>query len=218
MGEEFLRFKLFPDKATAEDFADVLKQTGIDYHVDEDTLVFDPSYANNPLSKEYAIMVKQVDFKAASRAFDEYFARQLNDVPEDYYLYAFNDDELLEILAKPDEWGAFDYQLAQALLKQRGIEVSKEKTERLKAERYKEIAQPESEPVKNIIGYYIVSVLFFPIGLIIGWVWGYSKKQLPDGHRVANYNSAVQKHGRIIFLISIILFALTVILRVFDVR
>jgi len=218
MSEEYLRFKLFPDKATAEDFADVLKQTGIDYHVEEDTLVFDPSYANNPLSKEYAIMVKQVDFKAASHAYDEYFARQLNDVPEDYYLYAFNNDELLEILAKSDEWGAFDYQLAQALLKQRGIEVSKEKTERLKAERYKEIAQPESEPVKNIIGYYIVSVLFFPIGLIIGWVWGYSKKQLPDGHRVSNYNSVVQKHGRIIFLISIILFALTVILRVFDVR
>jgi len=218
MSEEYLRFKLFPDKATAEDFAEVLKQTGIDYHVEEDTLVFDPSYANNPLSKEYAIMVKQPDFKAALHAYDEYFARQLNHVPEDYYLYAFTNDELLEILAKPDEWGAFDYQLAQALLKERGIEVSKEKTERLKAERYKEIAQPESEPVKNIVGYYIVSVLFFPIGLIIGWVWGYSKKQLPDGHRVSNYNSVVQKHGRTIFLISIILFALTVILRIIDVR
>ncbi|MBO9681186.1 MAG: hypothetical protein J7502_00710 [Flavisolibacter sp.] len=218
MNGEYLRFKLFPDKQTAEDFAEVLKQNNIEYQIEEDALVFDPSYANNPLSKDYVILIKQSDFKLASYTYDEYFAEQLSEVPEDYYLYSFTDDELQEILAKPDEWGSFDYQLAKELLMQRGIEVSKEKTERMKAERYKEIAQPEGESVKNIVGYYIVSILFFPIGLIIGWVWGYSKKQLPDGYRVSAYNSSVQMHGRTIFLISIILFVLTVILRIVNVR
>lgn len=218
MSEDYLRFKLFPDKETAEDFAEVLQQNGIDHRIEEDAVVFDPSYANNPLSKDYVILLKQPDFKRASLAYDEYFAKQLNDVPEDYYLYGFSNDELLEILAKPDEWDAFDYQLAQTLLNQRGIEVSREKREQLKAERYKEIAQPEGENVTNIIGYYIVSFLILPVGWIIGWVWGYSKKQLPDGYKVYAYNEKVRNHGKIIFWISIALFVAGMMLRIVGMR
>lgn len=214
MTEEYVRFKLFPDKQTAEDFAEILKQNGIAYEIEDDIQVFDPSFANNPLNRDYIITVKQSDFKTASLAYDEYFAKQLGDVPADYYLFAFTDNELQEILAKPDEWGSFDYSLAQDLLKKRGIEVTKEKTDRLKAERYKQLAQPEGEPAKNIVGYYIISILFSPIGMIIGWVWGYSKKQLPDGYKVYAYNDKVREHGRTIFLISMLLFVLTVIFRI----
>ena len=104
MIEEYLRFKLFPDKPTAEDFAEVLKQNNIDYKIEEDSLVFDASFANHPLARDYVIAVKQSDFKSASIAYDDYFARRLNDVPADYYLLQFSADELLDILAKPDEW------------------------------------------------------------------------------------------------------------------
>lgn len=218
MNEEYLRFKLFPDKQTAEDFAEVLKQNNIDYRIEEDSLVFDASFANQPLARDYVIAVKQSDFKEASCAYNEYFAKQINNVPEDYYLLQFSDEELLDILAKPDEWGAFDYQLATALLKKRGIEITKEKTDRLKVDRYYELAKPEGEDAKNIVGYYIVSILFFPVGWIIGWIWGYSKKQLPDGYRVYAYNERVRLHGRIILTISIAVPALTVFLRILDAR
>jgi len=217
MNEEYLRFKLLPDKQTAEDFAEVLRQNNIDYKIEEDALVFDASFANHPLARDYVIAVKQSDFKNASAAYDEYFAKQLNDVPADYYLLQFSDDELLEILAKPDEWGAFDYQLATALLKKRGVDINMQKTDRLKADRYYELARPEGENATNIVGYYIVSILFFPVGWIIGWIWGYSKKQLPDGYRVYAYNEKVRLHGRIILLISIVVPVLTVILRMLDV-
>lgn len=63
MNEEYLRFKIFPDNITAQEFAEVLKQNGIDYVIEEDALVFDASYANNPLNKDYAITVKHSDFK-----------------------------------------------------------------------------------------------------------------------------------------------------------
>jgi hypothetical protein len=88
----------------------------------------------------------------------------------------------------------------------------------LKADRYTQLAQPEGEAAKNIVGYYIISILFFPIGMIIGWIWGYSKKQLPDGYKVYAYNKKVRNHGRNIFLISTILLVVMVILRIADVR
>ena len=127
MNEEYLRFKLFPDKATAEDFAEVLKQNGIDYQIEEDALVFDPSYANNPLSTDYVILLKQADFKEASRAYDEYFAKQLGNVPEDYYLLTFTDEELLEILAKPDEWGSLITSLHRTCLRKEALMLPKKK-------------------------------------------------------------------------------------------
>jgi hypothetical protein len=205
MDQDYLRFKLFTDKAAAEDFADVLKQNNIDYRIDEDALTFDASFANDPLAKDYVIAIKQPDFIAASLAYDEYFAKRLGAVPDDYYLLQFSDEELEEILARPDEWGAFDYQLAQELLRKRGVEITNEKRDRLKVDRYYALAQPEGEAVTNIVGYYIVSIFFFPVGWIIGWTWGYSKKQMPDGYRVYAYNETVRNHGRIILLISIIL-------------
>jgi hypothetical protein len=216
MNHQYLTFKIFPDKASAEDFSEVLEQCGIEYYIEEDALVFDPSYANNPLNKDYAIKIKQSDFKTASGAYDEYFEKRVSQVPEDYYLFTFNNVELEEILTRPDEWGGLDYQLAKELLKQRGVDVSKEKLDRLRAERYKELAKPKNETISNIAGYYFISILFFPIGIVIGWIWGYSKKLLPDGKKVFAYNNRVQTHGRNIFLISLILFGLTVIWKLLD--
>lgn len=69
-----------------------------------------------------------------------------------------------------------------------------------------------------MVGYYIISILFFPIGIIIGWVWGYSKKQLPDGHKLYAYNTRVREHGKLILLISMILFVATAILRILGLR
>jgi hypothetical protein len=68
MSNGYLRFKLFPDQSTAEDFAEILKQNNIDYRIDEDSVVFAPSYANNPLSKDYVITIKQRNFKSATHA------------------------------------------------------------------------------------------------------------------------------------------------------
>jgi hypothetical protein len=211
MNSEYLTFKIFPDKVSAEDFSEVLKLAGIDYYIEEDALVFDASYANNPLSKDYAIKVRHSDFKSAGKAYDDYFAGQVGQAPPEHYLFNFSDEELLEVLARPDEWGPFDYQLSKEILRQRGIEVSDHKIAILKAERYKQLAKPESESVSNIAAYYIISIIFFPVGIIIGWTWGYSKKQLPDGYKVYAYNEKVRSHGRTIFLISIGIFFYLVI-------
>ena len=214
MTETFVTFKTFNDKETAEDFSEVLKQASIDFFIEEDALVFDPSYANNPLNKDYAIKVKQTQFKTAEKAYDSYFELLLDKTPEDYYLFSFTDDELKEILAKPDEWGTFDYQLSQKILKQRGIIISQEEKQALKSERYKALRKPEQETKSNIVAYYIVGILFFPVGIIIGWVWGYSTKVLPDGKKIRAYDKNTQSHGQTIFIIAICLFVLTILSKV----
>jgi hypothetical protein len=35
-------------------------------------------------------------------------------VDKDYYLFAFSDSELIELIRKQDEWGSFDIELAKS--------------------------------------------------------------------------------------------------------
>ncbi len=214
MRDSYLTFKLFNDKETAEDFAEVLKTASIEFFIEEDALVFDASYANHPLNRDYAIKLQQKDFAAAAKAYDDYFESLVDKTPADYYLFSFTDSELKEIITKPDEWGSFDYLLSQRILNERGIIISEEEKQSLKSERYKALRKPEQETKSNIVAYYIVGILFFPIGIIIGWVWGYSKKTLPDGKIVRAYDRNTQAHGQTIFIIAICLFVLIILSKI----
>lgn len=214
MKENYQTFKTFTDRQTAENFAEVLNQNGISFFIEEDKLMFDPSYAHNPLNKDYAIKLAPQDFLRASKAYENYFSALLETVSEDYYLFSFSDKELWEIVAKPDEWGSFDYLLAQKILEERGIIITEKDKEILREKRLHQLAKPEEEKSGKIIGYYILSLIFFPAGIVIGWVWGYSKKNLPNGSRVYAYSEKVQKHGRIIFGFAVFLFILTITWRV----
>jgi hypothetical protein len=214
MYNTYTTFKLFNDRETAEDFAEVLKNNSIDFEIEEDSLVFDPSYANNPLNKDYIIKLQQKDFLKATKAYEAYFESIADKAPADYYLFSFTDSELKEIITKPDEWGSFDYQLSQRILNERDIIISEEEKQSLKSERYNELRKPEQETKSNIIGYYIVGILFFPVGIIIGWVWAYSKKTLPDGKTVRAYDRNTQQHGQTIFIIAITLFIVIILSRI----
>jgi hypothetical protein len=204
-------FKIFNDRETAEDFVEVLGAENISYFIEEDALSFDPSYANNPLNKDYAVKIAAADFENATRAYENYFNALVNKADPDYYLFKFSDEELLDIIAKPDEWGSFDYTLAQNILKQRGIKISQEEKEQFKADRLIELAVPATEKRSMIVGYYVASVLFFPVGIIIGWIWGYSKKQLPNGEKIHAYDANTQMHGRRLFVIGIVLLVVSVL-------
>jgi len=210
MTANYSSFKTFNDKETAEDFAEILKEHAIDFYIEEDVLEFDPTYANNELDKDFHIMIKQEDFGKAKQAYEAYFKKGLDNAPPDYYLFSFSDDELKEIMAKPDEWGTFDYLLAEKILQDRGIGITETEKQTLKTERNKILQEQQKEKPSNILLYYIFCLLVSPIGILIGWAWAYSKKTLPDGTKVAAYDSDIQRHGRIIFALSLVIFILIV--------
>jgi hypothetical protein len=211
MPDQYLTFKTFPDSNTAQDFATVLQQADIPYTIEEDAVVFDPSYANNQFNKDYHLKVRPQDFGSANQVLDDYYKAQLDKVEKDYYLFSFTDEELQEILAKPDEWGHFDYQLAKKLLAERGKEVRPEQTQKLWNRRVEELAAPEGVKSSSIVINYFVAFFFFPVGLFIGWHWMSAKKTLPDGERVLMYSYHVQQHGMRIFVIAIVMLILSIV-------
>ena len=140
-------------------------------------------------------------------------------------LLSFSEEELMDVIAKPDEWGFYNYNIATALLKKKGVTVSAEQKEVFEKERLAELGKQKSLSLFWIgVGYAIplINVIYAVIyydtyiannlrwlftgvaGLIIGFILVYSKRTLPNGTRIPVYIDKDRKHGPILLKVNAI--------------
>lgn len=213
MPETFLTFKRFNDADAANDLITHLKNFHIPYEVEDSDKFFDPTFARDPLQRDIFIKLQPKDFAIAQKQIENYYKEQLKNVTADYYLFEFQDEELQDILMKPDEWGDFDNQLAQQILKDRGREMKPTVVEELKKQRNDYLAKPAMSGGGWIPAGFLSSFIGGFIGIFIGWHLYQSKKTLPDGRSVYMFKEEDRRNGKIIFIIGCIVFPLILILR-----
>ena len=136
----------------------------------------------------------------------------LSSLDKDYYLLSFSDDELFDILCKPDEWNEFDYQVARKLLMSRGKDVGDQVVSLLRQQRIKQLAQPEDRHTNWLYAGYVFAVFGGIFGIFIGWHLSSAKKTLPDGQHIYSYSDNDRAHGRRIVIIGLCMFAFTLIM------
>lgn len=199
-------FRVFKDVHAATELAVWLNDRGIAAEVDDTSSPFDPTFANSILSKEWVVRILPTDFSAANDLLQQFYILRLNAVPKDYYLYSFSDEELKEILLKPDQWGDLDYVLAQEILASRGKSISPNELQALRDKRYQELSQPEEHDVPDFIAWgYILSLVGGLIGSLIGWHLMSAQKVLPDGKKVPRFSEKARTQGRRIFWLGLII-------------
>ncbi|RXK86033.1 hypothetical protein [Filimonas effusa] len=204
-------YRKFNDKALAAELIEMLKNKGIIYELEDSTQFFDPSYAYNEATMEIRIRLQQEDFDKADEMLAEYYKPILDSLEKDYHLYSFTDEELMDVVAKPDEWGIVDQLLAPRILKERGIELTQQVIGMLKRNRLKDLEKTEEAPRYLILIGYTSSLLGGLLGIIIGWHLSFFKKTLPDGTRHYAYRTSDRDHGtRMILLSAIVLISLTI--------
>lgn len=227
MSEEFLAFHSFSDKDAAKDFAEDLEKTGIDFKTESVRTILDSTFIGGSASPAITIKLRSADFEKAHAALGDYYKKLTGNVDKDYYLFSFTNEELFEIIAKPDEWGYFDNQLAQKILSDRGQKIDMATMTRLKENRMTELAKPEKNDWGIIcLGYLflVLGVVFlfvqagfaytpygFVISLFIGTLLAYNKKVLPDGSKVFSYSANGRKQGKIIILGAVLLLCISVL-------
>jgi hypothetical protein len=214
MQPDLITFKSFNDPALAAELTALLEQHGIQHEVEESELSFNPSFViSNELSKNYAVKIKSVDFELVNRLLTESETKNIDQVEPDHYLFSFSNEELMDILAKADEWSPFDYQLARKILTQRGVKVDDAQLADLHQSRIEDLKQPDPPQTTWIIIGYIFALAGGILGIFIGWHLAFHKKTLPDGERVFGYNENDRKQGKRIFYLSIVFFVIGVILK-----
>lgn len=201
MTEEYITFKRFNDQDSASELGDFFKEKKLEYLLEDNSLSFDPTFANNGFGKEFCIKLKKSDFEKGKAFLNEKAEQEIVEIDKDYYLLSFTDKELLELIAASDEWSQFDVSLAKKLLQDRGKEITPDALEKIKNDRISELSKPEEGQTTYIIIGYITAVLGGFLGIFIGWHLLTFKKTLPNGNRVYAYSDNDRKQGNRILIL-----------------
>lgn len=204
--DEFVTLKKFNTYIEAAGVVELLEKNKIVYQVEKSEANGDIVFAGNTLNEELHVQVKSEDYEAAQRLMEELIEVDIEKLDKDYYLFEFSDNELFEILEKPDEWSLNDYHWAQEILKQRGVLVDKSKLEQMKKERIQFLSKPE----KVTGGYLSKAYLFCIFGGIVGFFMGKHlygfRKLLPNGQKVIAFDEESRQKGKRIELIGLLSF------------
>lgn len=211
---ELILYKKFNEQSQVEYLTDILKEHGIDFEVTEDRDSLDTLYGGNHLKKHFFIKIKKDDFAKVDSILMELSEKELGSVDKDHYLFDFTDDELFEILSKPDEWNERDYLLSRRILRDRGKDISDDTIRLLKKQRVKELAKPDEGHRTWMYAGYIFALLGGLLGIFIGWHLSTFKKTLPNGQRVYGYTKADRMHGNRILIIGLIMFLISVAIQI----
>jgi len=216
MEPEFITYQKFNDAALAAELTDLLQRHNIKYVMEEQSLTFNPTFVlNDELSMEYAVKISSDDFEMVNKIVAEEESANVDEVEKDYYLFDFSDEELMEIIATADEWSAFDNQLARKILADRGKPVTDKVLLELNEKRIDELKEPEPPQTTWIIVGYMAALIGGLLGIFIGWYLATYKKTLPNGERVYGYSIHDRQQGLRIFFLSIIIFAIAIVVRVY---
>lgn len=220
-------FQQFVNADQARVVTELLDKAGIPNQLVAERPMTDEIYTGANFEPGLKLYLFPEDFVKAHAALESHYSSMLADVEEDHYLFGFTNAELVDIIAKPDEWNTFDYLLAKKLLLEKNAGVDEHTIERLKNARREELLRPEGTPwIMLIIGYfflllgalgYVIILMgrFSPTFLLmilssfLGMHLYRSSKTLPDGTTVGVFREDIRKHGRIIYYGSIILLILS---------
>ncbi|HNR18515.1 MAG TPA: hypothetical protein PKN75_00535 [Bacteroidia bacterium] len=200
--QQFITLQKFNSIGLAQELAELLKENCIEYVLDGN------EHYNNALSidriGEYRIKLRESDFETANELLLDISQKQLQNIDKDYYLFEFSNEELLEVITKPDEWGQLDNLLAQKLLKERGMEVNPALVETLNKQRIHEISKTEQGNRIWIYAGYFFALVGGALSIFIGWHLISYKKILPNNDTIYGFSEADRKHGKRILILGII--------------
>ena len=115
---QFLTYCKFTDKLEATEFSKLLEDNNIEFLFEETSTNFDPVFGNAEFIKEYRIKLKNTDFERADKIQIELSVNQIEAIDKDYYLFAFTDQELIELITKSADLG--DTQMGHTIGTQTG--------------------------------------------------------------------------------------------------
>ena len=202
MKQILLTFQTFTSPQLAEPIIAVLKENNIPYELEEDKLYYDPSNLGGSAKAAYHLRIPNSDFEKTEKLLVKSAAT--TELDEQHYLKSFTDEELMEILLKPDEWSRTDYNLATSLLVIRGKQVNESLLEALRKQRIDDLAKPEENNRIWIITGYVSSILGGLLGIFIGLHMCTAKKTLPNGQRVYMFKKEDRNQGFYIFITGIV--------------
>ncbi len=122
---DFQTFQTFYNKEEAQPLIDFFEENNIRcrfeanydvFHLNADQIELT---LGEPVENEWALRISSGDFEKANELLQKE-AEKVTEIPEEHYIHQFDNNELKDMIQKPDEWSRQDVHLARLLLKKRG--------------------------------------------------------------------------------------------------
>ncbi len=173
---------------------------------------------NNYIPKIF-VKVPLKDFERVNRLVEEEMGRliQVGKINlKDHFLSDYTDEELLDVVRKPDEWSYDTTVIARHLLESRGVELKQEQIKAMQEERIQTIRQPKKGSVGWISSLFALGALG-PFLMFLTWAgylgvicicFGmgyYFWKDMatdPRGERYFTFDKATQRSGQQIVILT----------------
>ncbi|WCL80452.1 hypothetical protein PPO43_10775 [Saprospira sp. CCB-QB6] len=162
-------------------------------------------YARAPALKDSAFYVylRLVDFESTQALLREEAKAQSIYKEADYHLRRYSDEELMEILERPEDWQVLDVVAARYLLNERGHNITEEEVELMRQHRMIELRQPRKLTAKERRDGYLSAIFLGPLGLFWGYHYYSDRRLLPNGRKVLNFAPQARAEGIQMMMISL---------------
>lgn len=236
MERELLVYRTFASKEDAEHILLVLEKAGINGEIANNTAMMDAAIAGNGYDDKYIVRIAGPDFEKATAILEESAKMNFEDIDPAHPLFSLDKDELMDVVAKPDEWGPENYNIAKLILSKKGVNMADNIVGGLQEARLEQLSERKTlTPTIFILGYSfaainILTILAFrhpvielhqwiafvpaAVGVVLGRLIIQSKTTLPNGQRIYTYNSAVLRNAVIMQWVSLVVVVVNVIMQV----
>ena len=181
----------------------VLHQAGIPFGVSQTRVIVDLDSAGqcNLPSGDHCILIPSEHWEAARNLYQAYL--QAYELPETHFLHTATDEDLIQVLAEPDQWMGFDVAFARYTARQRGMHVEAILRDRVAALRQ---GVPAS-PLMLTAGWLVSpTLLCLPIALSLA----FKKVHTTHGEFYA-YNKRSRDHGICMLIAQLCLLAAAIV-------
>lgn len=192
----FITVKEFQDRELLGDYVELFEKAEIPFSVEDSKPRFDASFANDESRRYYRINVAPLNLNSALELCERMDQKIMAELPSDYYLFQFSDDELQDVLVRSFEWNSLDVMLAKKILLDRGVSFSEASIAYQREELLDELDAPEKGDTILVVCGYIFCLLGGLLGLIIALTILTSQKTTHDGMRIPRYSAGTKKHAQ----------------------
>ena len=202
MSAELSTYRKFIYKDDALELIKILEENHITYELANNSSQLDSSFGGDINTKQFELKIQKEDFEVVEKLEEELVKKDVENAEEDYHLFDYSDEELIEIVTKKEEWNKFDYLLALKILKQRGKEINPELLKVINKQRIESLSTQEESPTWLIIIGYASAFFAGFLGVFIGGYLMYYKKALPNGDKIYGFERKDRNHGQNILILS----------------
>jgi len=211
----FQTYQSFASNEDAQQLIGILIDNNVEFKLEKNEPDINPIFVGTLTSFDVLVKIEESDFEKVNELFKKTESVRLEDVDPSHYMFNFTQEELMEVISKPDEWNNYDYQIAKLLLLKNGTSVTDVMETGIRKKRKEELNRFKEINVAWIIFGYISSFLGGVVGIAIGiYIWRTSKT-LPDGTKHYTFSESNRAHGKAITIIGIIVFFMFSIARVY---